>query len=204
MGKQNKKTINKINYKIDMKTPPPFQKKKDSNSLDYFIQINDEQDGPYNFDKIKFLIEFKNIDENTLMWKEGMDDWNNASKFNEFAEYFTKNNSSYNEQELNRKSTHGYKKYTSNNPKMKIISMIGIIFSITGLVVSIANWYVFTLQALNPTSTIYPDGREEITSAFLGHHEHSITLLIVLCVIFIFFLFLSIFSFVNHTKNRIS
>ena len=49
---------------------------------------------------------------------------------------------------------------------MKAMSIIGIILSIAGILVSISNWYVFTLQALLPTSTIYPDGREEITSAF--------------------------------------
>lgn len=85
---------------------------------------------------------------------------------------------------------------------MKAMSIIGIIFSIAGIVVSIANWSIFTLQALSPTSTIYPDGREEITSAFLGHHEHSITLLIALCVIFLFFLFFSIFTLVNLRKQN--
>lgn len=85
---------------------------------------------------------------------------------------------------------------------MKAISIIGIIFSIAGIIVSAANWYVFTLQALPPISTIYRDGRVEITSAFLGHHEHSITLLIVLCVIFLFFLFFSIFSLVNMRKLK--
>ena len=85
---------------------------------------------------------------------------------------------------------------------MKAMSIIGIILSIAGILVSISNWYVFTLQALSPASTIYPDGREEITSAFLGHHEHSITLLIVLCAIFIFFLFMSIFSLINMRKYK--
>ena len=85
---------------------------------------------------------------------------------------------------------------------MKAMSIIGIILSIAGILVSISNWYVFTLQALSPVSTIYPDGREEITSAFLGHHEHSITLLIVLCAIFIFFLFMSIFSLINMRKHK--
>jgi len=85
---------------------------------------------------------------------------------------------------------------------MKAMSIIGIILSIAGIIVSVANWYVFTLQALSPTSTIYPDGREEITSAFLGHHEHSVTLLIVLCAVFLFFLFFSVFTLVNMRKLK--
>jgi hypothetical protein len=84
---------------------------------------------------------------------------------------------------------------------MKALSIIGIFVSIAGIFVSAANWYVFTLQALSPSTFISNDGRAEYTCSGFGHHEHSITLLIVLCVIFIFFLFYSIFSLINHSKK---
>jgi len=67
-----------------MKTPPPIKKKNESSSAEYFVHVNEEQMGPYDFDKIKVLIEFKNIDKNTLIWKEGMDDWDFVSNLEEF------------------------------------------------------------------------------------------------------------------------
>jgi hypothetical protein len=84
---------------------------------------------------------------------------------------------------------------------MKVTSIIGIIVSIGGICVSVANWYVFTLQALGSTTTEYANGKTEICTDSLEHHEHSITLLIILCVIFLFFLFYSIFSLLNHSKK---
>lgn len=66
-----------------MKTPPPI-KKKESDSTVYYVHVNDEQMGPYDFEKIKVLLEFKNIDENTLIWKEGMEDWEIISTLEEF------------------------------------------------------------------------------------------------------------------------
>ena len=71
-----------------MKTPPPIKKKNDSSSAEYFVHVNEEQMGPYDFDKIKVLIEFKNIDKNTLIWKEGMDDWDLVSNLEEFKIHF--------------------------------------------------------------------------------------------------------------------
>jgi cation transport ATPase len=73
-----------------MKTPPPI-KRKDSISVEYYVQVSDEQLGPYDFEKIKVLLEFKNIDENTLIWKEGMKDWDeivNLFEFNEIRQPF--------------------------------------------------------------------------------------------------------------------
>lgn len=67
-----------------MKTPPPIKKKNDSSSAEYFVHVNEEQLGPYDFEKIKILLEFKNIDKNTLIWKEGMDDWDIISNLEEF------------------------------------------------------------------------------------------------------------------------
>jgi hypothetical protein len=69
-----------------MKTPPPI-KKKDKTLENYFVQINHEQMGPYDSEKIKVLLEFKNIDENTLIWKEGMNDWDIISNLEEFNKH---------------------------------------------------------------------------------------------------------------------
>jgi hypothetical protein len=66
-----------------MKTPPPI--KTNNPKIDYFVNLNDEQMGPYDFDKIKVLLEFKNINENTLIWKDGMVDWDKISNLDEFS-----------------------------------------------------------------------------------------------------------------------
>lgn len=67
-----------------MKTPPPILKKT---NVEYFVVINDEQTGPYDFEKIKLLIEFKNISNDTSIWKEGMNDWDVISNLEEFTEF---------------------------------------------------------------------------------------------------------------------
>ena len=59
-----------------MVTPPPINKAKNLNS-EYFINVNNEQKGPYDFEKIKVLLEFKNIDETSLICEEGMKEWDN-------------------------------------------------------------------------------------------------------------------------------
>jgi hypothetical protein len=65
------------------KTPPPI--KKNNPKIEYFVHLNDEQMGPYDFEKIKLLIEFKNINGTTLVWKEGMEDWGLLSSIEELA-----------------------------------------------------------------------------------------------------------------------
>ena len=75
-----------------MNTPPPIRTKEYKN--EYFVQINDEQMGPYDLEKIKVLLEFKNINENTLIWKDGMVDWDKISNLNEFAKQIIPINSS--------------------------------------------------------------------------------------------------------------
>lgn len=67
-----------------MKTPPPITKKNDSSSAEYYVHVNDGQFGPYDFEKIKILLEIKTIDKNTLIWKELMDDWDKVSNLEEF------------------------------------------------------------------------------------------------------------------------
>jgi hypothetical protein len=67
-------------------TPPPIR--KNVTNTEYFIVINEEQKGPYDFEKIKLLINFNNINETTLIWKEGMEDWEEILNLNEFKQEF--------------------------------------------------------------------------------------------------------------------
>jgi hypothetical protein len=69
------------------KTPPPI--KKYDAKIEYFIGVDGEQMGPYDLEKIKLLLEFKNINESTLIWKEGMNDWDTLSNIEELASELT-------------------------------------------------------------------------------------------------------------------
>ncbi len=87
---------------------------------------------------------------------------------------------------------------------MKSLSISGIILSIVGIVVSVINFLFFTLQVPgNNMQRMLPNGNLQIECyGGLEHHEHSITSLIVLCCIFMYYLFVSILCLLNN-KARI-
>jgi hypothetical protein len=58
-------------------TPPPVPKKTVTEL--YYVLINDQQKGPFTLEKIGLLIEVDQVTPTTLVWKEGMADWVNAS-----------------------------------------------------------------------------------------------------------------------------
>lgn len=68
------------------RTPPPI--KKNVTNTEYFIVIDEEQKGPFDIEKIKLLINFKNVVETTLIWKEGMEDWEEIKNLIEFKQKF--------------------------------------------------------------------------------------------------------------------
>ncbi len=53
-----------------MSTPPP-----PPISIQYFVLINNQQNGPHTLDSIKMLISQNLINRDTLVWKEGMAEW---------------------------------------------------------------------------------------------------------------------------------
>lgn len=53
-----------------MATPPP-----PPNSIQYFVLINNQQNGPHSIDSIKLLLSQNQINKETLVWKEGMPGW---------------------------------------------------------------------------------------------------------------------------------
>lgn len=56
--------------------------------IKYFIAINGQQQGAYDFNTIKEKIENGLIDENTLIWKKGMANWKQVSTLPEFLFLF--------------------------------------------------------------------------------------------------------------------
>ena len=53
-------------------TPPP-----PPSGVQYFVLINNQQNGPHNLESMKMLITQNQINRETLVWKEGMSDWDN-------------------------------------------------------------------------------------------------------------------------------
>jgi|GEM_PF-1542075 len=87
---------------------------------------------------------------------------------------------------------------------MKTLAIIGILLSFCGILISIANWFFFTLQLpANKMEHILPGGKLQITVwGGLEHHEHSYTMLALLIGIFAFFLVQSIkILTISNPKN---
>jgi hypothetical protein len=64
-------------------TPPPLPTKEAECS--YYVGKNGKKAGPFNRDAIAIYIKKGSITRDTLLWKEGMADWQGAEHFNEFA-----------------------------------------------------------------------------------------------------------------------
>ncbi|MBL3655596.1 SPFH domain-containing protein [Fulvivirga sediminis] len=63
-------------------TPPPFNEKK------YFVILNGSQNGPYPVSQIKEYIKQGNVNRDTMVWAEGMANWDQAGKIGEFSSDF--------------------------------------------------------------------------------------------------------------------
>lgn len=85
---------------------------------------------------------------------------------------------------------------------MKTMSIVNILFSIIGIILSIFNWILFTEQLPgNISSTNLPNGNIQVEFYRLVHHEHSISLLAILIFLFLFNLVYSIFNLVFKLKK---
>lgn len=71
---------NRLN--INPQTPPPIP------IANYYIAINGVQQGPLSFEQIKSMISNKIVDSNTLVWKEGMANWDAILSLSEFNHFF--------------------------------------------------------------------------------------------------------------------
>lgn len=54
-------------------TPPP----PPNQNVQYYVLINNQQNGPHSIDSIKLLISQGQVNKDTLVWKEGMAEWGN-------------------------------------------------------------------------------------------------------------------------------
>lgn len=67
-------------------TPPPLNNPQ--NNTQYFLGINGEQRGAFDFDTVKSAIMSHQIDENVLVWKRGMANWQRIGDVAEFSNIF--------------------------------------------------------------------------------------------------------------------
>ena len=68
--------------KKEKNTPPPIPIEA------FYVVINGEQNGPYDLKKIEQLLSDNLIDEESLVWKKGMDDWEKASEIDALSDLF--------------------------------------------------------------------------------------------------------------------
>lgn len=64
-------------------TPPPL-----TQNTQYYVAVNGQQQGPYDINSIMNFIANRSIAPDTLLWKQGMPAWAQASSFVEFANAF--------------------------------------------------------------------------------------------------------------------
>ncbi len=146
-----------------MKTPPPIR--KTIAKIEYFVIVNDEQTGPYDLAKIELLLEFNNINENTLIWREGMVDWDIISNVEEFTNLIYSGR--INAVEINlqpseiidkQEEIKDIKKNTARKDYVKWFSII----SLVGLTMSI----IAVIGALN--QYIHFENTKEIDLSYIG------------------------------------
>lgn len=72
-------------------TPPPIRNvdtKPPPLKIQFFVALNGKQMGPYDLEKIKLLKEVGQLTRETLVWKQGMPEWESAEKIAEIQVFF--------------------------------------------------------------------------------------------------------------------
>lgn len=76
-SKKEKQTDTKI-------SPPPIP----GSNVNYYIAVNGQPEGPYDLKKFAEMKEAGIFDGDSLVWKEGMDDWAKAKEVDDFKKMF--------------------------------------------------------------------------------------------------------------------
>lgn len=63
-------------------TPPPIP------SVQYYVAVNGEQTGPFEFKALRKMVATGKLSRNTLVWTEGMDNWTEAADVDALKELF--------------------------------------------------------------------------------------------------------------------
>ena len=84
-GNMNTGNQNKADSSGNASPPPPPSK-----NVQYFVLLENKQNGPHNLNAIQDMINSNMINRKTLVWKEGMSDWRNIMDQNDLKEMFDK------------------------------------------------------------------------------------------------------------------
>ncbi|MCX7862370.1 MAG: SPFH domain-containing protein [Bacteroidales bacterium] len=75
--------MNAMNQQQQQNTPPPVPPQ-----IQFYVVINGQQAGPYDINTIKQLISQNQINKQTLVWRQGMSNWDNAGNVAELQNLF--------------------------------------------------------------------------------------------------------------------
>lgn len=86
IGQQMSGMINQMGNQVQnsMNTPPPMP------TVSYFVGLNGQQTGPFTVQQLTSLIDNGQMNEHTLVWKQGLEGWVAANTLTEFQSLFSK------------------------------------------------------------------------------------------------------------------
>jgi|TARA_B110000208_G_C11758646_1_gene426068 membrane protease subunit (stomatin/prohibitin family) len=94
MGNQMGNMTNNMNVgqnnlsQQNIQSSPPQSPPPPPTLNQYFVLINNEQNGPHTIDNIRILINKGEVTKETLIWKEGMEGWTNIMEQNDLKSIF--------------------------------------------------------------------------------------------------------------------
>ncbi len=83
MGNQMAGMMGNINNPQNQQTPPPLP------SANYFIVLNGQQNGPFHMQQMLELVQNQQLKKETLVWRQGMQNWLEAGQVQELASVFS-------------------------------------------------------------------------------------------------------------------
>ncbi len=88
MGNQMAGMMNQMGANINNQTTPNSQMPPTPPSIQYFVVVNGQQSGPFNMQQLQQLVMNGQLQANTLVWKQGMQNWEEAGKLLELQTLF--------------------------------------------------------------------------------------------------------------------
>lgn len=84
MGQQMAGMMNQMGSQVQngMNTPPPMP------TVSYYVGVNGQQAGPFNMQQLSSLVQNGQMNGLTLVWKQGLDGWVQASTLPELQSLF--------------------------------------------------------------------------------------------------------------------
>lgn len=88
MGNQMAGMMNQMGANMNSQTPPNTQMPPTPPSIQYFVAVNGQQSGPFNMQQLHQLVMNGQLQANSFVWKQGMQNWEEAGKLLELQTLF--------------------------------------------------------------------------------------------------------------------